>query len=185
MSTELKQINMFDTIFQFAERYDPEIKEIKVYGILDENNRCSEPYFMANDVLSFLGMNVSHNSRTLKRLKLTNRELVKMKIDVPKNKKIDNECVMQDKCNMLTRYGMIRVVGLCTNNTKSSIALREFIYSLFDALDSGHTYRSPVYSAFNTTMESPDIQTELQNIDSEETSGGTYFINNNSNGDVK
>lgn len=79
---------------------------------------------------------------------------------------------------------MIRAVGLC-KNTKSAVAFREFIYCLFDALDAGHTYRDPVYSAFHTSMESTDIQDELKHIVADETGGIVYFIKNLTTNNIK
>ena len=31
MTNEIKQIDIFDTVFNFVEQYDPEIKNIKLY----------------------------------------------------------------------------------------------------------------------------------------------------------
>ena len=175
MSGELKQINIFDTIFQFAEQYDPDIKNIKVYGILDENNHCSDPYFMFNDVINYIKGSIDNNSTRRSRGFKNPREIIQM--NVSQNKR--------DAPNLLTRYGMIRAVGLCKKDTKASVAFREFIYCLFDALDAGHTYRDPVYSAFRTSMESTDIQNELKHIDNEKTGGIVYFIKNLTTNNIK
>jgi hypothetical protein len=33
-----------------------------VYGILDENNHCSDPYFMFNDVINYIKGSIDNNS---------------------------------------------------------------------------------------------------------------------------
>ena len=171
MSGEWKQINIFDTIFQFAEQYDPDIKNIKVYGILDENNHCSDPSFHAKDIFKYI--NIINDKYYTKKFK-NPKEIIKRKVTGVKGQ----------VCNLLTRHGMIRAVGLC-KNTKAAVAFREFIYCLFDALDAGHTYRDPVYSAFRTSMESTDIQDELKHIDADETGGIVYFIKNLTTNNIK
>ena len=50
----LNRINIFDTVFHFAETYDLEIKNIKVYGVFDENNKCKNPLFHGGDVIKYL-----------------------------------------------------------------------------------------------------------------------------------
>tara|TARA_Y100000389_G_C17004128_1_gene290949 strand:+ start:58 stop:372 length:315 start_codon:yes stop_codon:yes gene_type:complete len=78
MSGELKQINIFDTIFQFAEQYDPDIKNIKVYGVLDENNHCSEPFFHGSDVINYVRGTKNRADRYFKKFK-NPREIIKKK----------------------------------------------------------------------------------------------------------
>ena len=54
MST-LTQINIFSTVFgQIIENYDEGIKNIRVFGVLAEDNTCKHPYFMAKDVFNYL-----------------------------------------------------------------------------------------------------------------------------------
>ena len=108
----MKQIDIFDTIFQFAEQYDPDIKNIKMYGILDENNHCSEPYFMFNDVINYIKGNIGNNSTRKRRMGFKNtREIIQMKVSQNK----------RDSPNLLTRYGMIRTVGLCKKIPKPQL----------------------------------------------------------------
>lgn len=52
--SELKQIKINDTIFNLIEDYDEKIKEIRVYGILDKNDKCKNPLFMSSDVFKYL-----------------------------------------------------------------------------------------------------------------------------------
>lgn len=35
-------------------KYDPDINNIKVYGILDESGKCKDPYFLLKDVCEYL-----------------------------------------------------------------------------------------------------------------------------------
>ena len=85
------------------EQYDPDIKNIKVYGILDENNHCSDPYFMFNDVINYIKGSIDNNSTRRSRGFKNPREIIQMKVSQNK----------RDAPNLSTRYGMIRAVGLC------------------------------------------------------------------------
>lgn len=186
--TELKQIDIFDTVFNFVEQYDPEIKKIKVYGILDENNRCKDPYFMAKDVLLYLKyLNKNPNekafennfTRTFKVFKL-NKEIIQRKVNI--NSKIERTY----NCKMLTKYGLIRCISFCGNtDTKASVAFREFIYALFDAVEDGNVFVDPVLNQFHNEMRSADVQAELKKIDEEETGGIVYFIKNITTNNIK
>jgi hypothetical protein len=173
--TELKQINIFDTVFQFAENYDPDIKKIRVYGILDKNNHCINPLFHASDVIKYLKGTLNNDTYHIKKFK-NPKEMVKIKVSQTN----------KDPPNLLTKYGLIRAIGLCCNDTsKASIAFREFIYALFDALENGHTNKGYMYSAFYSTMETPNIQAELNQSEANKTGGIVYFIKNLTTRNIK
>ena len=112
--SEIKQIHIFDTVIgKIVNKYDSEFSKIRVYGTQ------IEPLFMANDIWKYLGK--GHIFRDLK--KFNTKEKCKKIVSV---QKIDREC------NMLTKYGLIRCVSFCKNESKASIAFREFIYALFN-----------------------------------------------------
>lgn len=48
-----KQVSIADTAFNFVERCDLEIKNIKIYGVLNEDGVCEDPYFRVSDVLAY------------------------------------------------------------------------------------------------------------------------------------
>jgi hypothetical protein len=172
MTAEIKQINIFNTVFNFAEQYDPEIKNIKVYGILDQNGNCKEPYFRAGDVMKYFKK--SHTYRHYKIFK-QEKEIVKRKV-----KGINR------KCNMFTKYGLIRCIALCGNvESKASVAFREFIYALFDAIDCGNVYIPSVIESYTNEMNSIDVQVELKSIDESEKNSVVYFIKNLTTNSIK
>ena len=66
--TEINRINIFDTIFSDIALYDPEIINIKVYGILDENKklrRYTEVYHLITDCKYFFVNNNKHHHYNL------------------------------------------------------------------------------------------------------------------------
>ena len=175
MTNEIKQIDIFDTVFNFVEQYDPEIKNIKVYGILDQDGKCKDPYFLAGNVFKFIGSN-ENTTRNIKKF-VPGKETIKKVV------KINN---INRESNMLTKYGLIRCISLCGNKkTKSAICFREFIYALFDAIDDGNTNMTPVLQSYENEMNSTEIQSELSQIDEYETGGIVYFIKNLNTNNIK
>jgi hypothetical protein len=165
--SEIKQIHIFDTVIgKIVNKYDPEFSKIRVYGTQ------TEPLFMANDIWKYLGKG-DNIYRDLK--KFNTKEKCKKIVNI---QKIDREC------NMFTKYGLIRCVSFCKNETKASIALREFIYSLFNSIDTGNTMLNPVLKQFHNEMESTEVQAELKSVD-EESKGIVYFIKNLSTNNIK
>lgn len=165
--TALNQINIFDTVFEFAAKYDPEIKNIRVYGVLDEHGKCEDPLFMANDVFGCLGKK-NNIYRDLKNFteKETFKKLVIIKINPL-------------ECNMLTKYGLIRCISFCNKETKASIAFRYLIYELFD------TVNKDVLDKFHTSMTSDDAQDQLTQIDEDDKNYVVYFIKNMETSNIK
>lgn len=176
-TAEIEQINIYDTVFNFVEKYDPEIKNIKVYGVLDQDGKCQDPYFLATDVIRYIkGLNKKNSERDIK--KFTEKETIKKTVNIPQmlNKILINKLV---NCNMLTKYGLIRCIAICGNKeTKASICFREFIYALFDAIENGNINMTPVLTSYHTEMNSVENQSELKKIDNDETGGIVYFIKN-------
>ena len=72
----LNRINIFDTVFHFAETHDLEIKNIKVYGVFDANNKCKNPLFHGSDVIKYLRCNNNNAYRDFKKFKPI-KEIVK------------------------------------------------------------------------------------------------------------
>lgn len=173
--TEINRINIFDTIFSGIALYDPEIINIRVYGILDENKKCNDPLFLGADVMKYLVG--STNKRYYFKKFQPEREIVKRKI-------FDNN---KDYCNMLTLYGLIRAVAICgKNKSKSSIAFRELIYCLFNNLknDSLET-KTIIFDSYHANIDSPEIQAELTKIHLYKTGGIVYFIKNKTTNSIK
>jgi hypothetical protein len=165
--TILNQISIFDTVFEFIEKYDPEIKNIRIYGILDEHGKCKDPYFMTCDVLEYL--NKSPDIK--KNLKNFTKDEAIKKLVIKKVKPLE--------CNMLTKYGLIRCISFCDNKTKASITLRYLIYELFD------TVNKDVLDKFHTNVISDDVQNQLIQVDNDDKNYVVYFIKNIETGNIK
>ncbi len=74
MTAEFKQINIVDTTFNFVEQCDLEIKNIKLYGVLDQDGNCKEPYFRVRDVLKY-NETIKNNRKAVKTTLTKNRGL--------------------------------------------------------------------------------------------------------------
>ena len=83
-------------------------------------------------------------------------------------------------CNLFTIYGMIRCISICPD-TKAGIALREFIYVLFDTLL--HEDAALVYHNF--AMNTPEIAEELKQVERDLIGGIVYFIKDSQTGYIK
>ena len=173
--TEINRINIFDTIFSDISVHDPEIINIRVYGILDENKKCSDPLFLGADVMKYL-IKSTNKTYYFKKFKLE-KEIVKRKI-------FNNN---KDYCNMLTLCGLIRAVAICgKNESKSSVAFRELIYCLFDKLKNDSLENQKIiFESYHAAMDSPDIQAELNQIHLDKTGGIVYFIKNKITNSIK
>jgi hypothetical protein len=127
--TELKQIDTYDTIIgKIVDTYDSNFKNIRTY---QENDNI---YFMASDVIKYIKYtNIQPTKKTLKNMFTTLIKKFNDKEVIQKHVKI-NDTNRTYKCNLFTIYGMIRCISICPE-TKSGIALREFIYILFDTLN--------------------------------------------------
>ena len=165
----LNRINIFDTVFHFAETYDLEIKNIKVYGVFDENNKCKNPLFHGGDVIKYLRGHNHSIYRDFKKFKPI-KEIVKEFVSI--------QCGNHNKpveCNLLTKYGLIRAVNLC-GETKTGIAFREFIYALFDSFDSSNqSEKNLILNNLDIAMNSLDIQEEIKELEIPK-KGFVYFI---------
>jgi hypothetical protein len=176
MTNEIKQIDIFDTVFNFVEQYDPEIKNIKVYGVLDQDGKYKDPYFLITDIMRYMKLGQSNVFKYYKKF-VPGKETIKKVI------KLKNRLY---ECNMLTKYGLIRCISLCGNKeTKSAVCFREFIYALFNAIDDGNTNMTPVLQSYENEMNSTEIQSELSQIDEYETGGIVYFIKNLNTNNIK
>jgi hypothetical protein len=173
--TELKQIDIYDTIIgKIVETYDDNFKNIRTY---QENDNI---YFMANDVLTFLNKRVDGGlGRYFKNF---NKKELFIKI-VPVNKKTADIYISVDiKCNVLTKYGLIRCISICGKDTKAGIALREFIYLMFDHIEQT---KIDLYVEHISAMESVEIQEELKQVDKDLSGGIVYFIKDSHTGYIK
>ena len=54
-TVEFNQVSIADTAFNFVEQCDLEIKNIKMYGVLNEDGKCEEPFFRVCDVIKYNG----------------------------------------------------------------------------------------------------------------------------------
>ena len=174
---EIKQIKIFDTIFgELIEKYDPKISSIKTYGVLDENGKCDDPYFVGNDVMIYLKGEKANTYRLLKKFK-KDREIVIKKVLIPRNSY--NKIIHTPLgTNMLTKYGMLSALSLCKDKSRSHICFRELIHKLFDNIN------DDTKKEYHEEMETPEIQSELENADIEDP-GLVYFIKNMETNRVK
>jgi hypothetical protein len=165
----LNRINIFDTVFHFAETYDLEIKNIKVYGVFDENNKCKNPLFHGSDVIKYLRCNNNNAYRDFKKFKPI-KEIVKKFISI--------QCGNHTRpveCNLLTKYGLIRAVNLC-GEAKTGITFREFIYALFDSFDnSNQSEKNPILNNLDIAINTDEIKQEIADLEKPK-KGIVYFI---------
>lgn len=162
----LTQINIFDTVFSFVEKYDSKIRDIKIYGILDENNKCVNPLFHAGDIIKYIKGNNDNKRREFKKFNPEKEILFA--------KKIPN---CNGRCNLLTKYGLIRATGLYKENI-ASVALREFIYALLDKLHESHELQNEIFNNVNIAMNTLEIKEEIKSIEENKNKGFVYFIQN-------
>lgn len=169
---ELTQIDISDTqyalIYERVGAYDNNIKSIRVFGILDENKQCKEPYFIMRDVIKYLKPPVSDSSlqRMITRYSLNYNihEIVKKNI---------NGVIH----NMLTKYGLIRSM-IYAKDTPSGVAFRQFVYALFDNIltVSNADINDQITNSHTNFMNMPEVQEELKQV--ENNSEFVYFIKN-------
>jgi hypothetical protein len=163
---ELKQIDTYDTIIgKIVKDYDANFKNIRTY---QENDKI---YFMAKDVIKYIKGNLNNKNTVLK--VFNNKEVIQKQVKI-------NDTNRTYNCNLVTIYGMIRCISICSD-TKAGIALREFIYILFDTL----TQESTALSEHKIAMESAEITEELKQVESDLTGGIVYFIKDSQSGYVK
>jgi hypothetical protein len=163
--TELKQIDIYDTIIgKIVETYDDNFKNIRTY---QENDNM---YFMANDVFIYIKGTNKHMYRYIK--KFNDKELIKKRILYHSN----------NNCNLFTKYGLIRCISICGKDTKAEIALREFIYLMFDHIEQT---KIDLYVEHISAMESVEIQEELKQVDKDLSGGIVYFIKDSHTGYIK
>lgn len=176
--TEINRINIFDTIFSDISVYDPEIINIKVYGILDENKKCNDPLFLGTDVIKYIKGSKKHSYVYFRKFQ-QEKEIVKRKVYGNGINNLDS--------NMLTLCGLIRAVAICgKNESKSSVAFRELIYCLFDKLKNDSLENQKIiFESYRAAMDSPDIQAELNQIHLDKTGGIVYFIKNKTTNNIK
>ena len=164
--SELVRINIFDTVFNFIEKYDPEIKNIRVYGILDEHNKCENPLFHGSDLLKYINNNNHNKRRYFKKLQETKEILFSQKLPDYKA-----------RCNLITEYGLIKLVGFC-KNTAASIALSEFIRVLFDLLKKSDELKNEASLLHADRMANINIEKEIEEGKKINDGGVVYFIQN-------
>lgn len=165
----MTQIDLFSTfhsfIYERIREYDPDITNIRVFGILDDNNKCSNPYFMMNDVIKYLKTDASIFTG------YNTNEIVELQINGITH-------------NMLTKYGLIRTM-LFTKDT-AGIALRHLVYSWLDSLDPNmeSTVNRQISDNYRNFMETPEVQDELKQTESN-SNVCVYFIKNTITNRVK
>jgi len=168
---ELTQIDISNTqyalIYERVGAYDNNIKSIRVFGILDENKQCKEPYFIMRDVIKYLKTPVSDSSlqRMITRYSLNYNmhEIVKKNI---------NGVIH----NTLTKYGLIRSL-MYAKDTRAGIAFRQFVYALFDnTMVPNADMTDQITNSHMNFMNMSEIQEELKQA--ENTSEFVYFIKN-------
>ena len=169
---ELTQIDISNTpyalIYERIGTYDNNIKSIRVFGILDENKQCKEPYFIMRDVIKYLKPPVSDSSlqRMITRYSLNynTHEIVKKNI---------NGVIH----NMLTKYGLVRSL-IYAKDTPSGVSFRQFVYALFDNIltVSNANMTDQITNSHMNFMNMPEVQEELKQA--ENNSEFVYFIKN-------
>ena len=165
----MTQIDLFSTfhsfIYERIREYDPDITNIRVFGILDDNNKCSNPYFMMNDVIKYLKTDASIF------IGYNTNEMVELQINGITH-------------NMLTKYGLIRTM-LFAKDT-AGIALRHLVYSWIDSLDPNmeSTVNQNISDNYRNFMETPEVQTELKQAELY-INDRVYFIKNTTTNRVK
>lgn len=117
----ISQTYSFNKIYDFIERYDTRIKNIRVFGKSDKNGNCKEPFFLLDDVLKYLNI---LNEYIVEIDNFTDKELLKK--DLVIGSKINHECIV------ITKYGLIRCISLC--RPKSNIIFRYFVYGIIDCI---------------------------------------------------
>ena len=171
---ELTQIDISDTpyalIYERVGAYDNNIKSIRVFGILDENKQCKEPYFMLKDILKYLQC----DKRQVH--KYNTHETVKKNVYISQKLKNGESGNIMHMCNMLTKYGLVRSL-MYAKDTRAGIAFRQFVYALFDnTMVPNANIAEDITNSHMNFMNMSEIQEELKQA--ENTSEFVYFIKN-------
>jgi hypothetical protein len=170
---EIKQLTIFDTIFgDLIEKYDPNIASIKVYGVLDEHKKCTNPLFLVTDVCRYINSDTNNMTHFKNKFK-KGTEIVLKKVLIEQNLKGGGKMTKLTESNMLTKYGLIRAIAFCGKETKAHICFRELIYKLFDHI----TESIETIEKYHSEMQSEEIQAELATVEIEDP-GLVYFIMN-------
>lgn len=173
---ELQQIDIFNTVFNFVEQYDPKIKSIRIYGILDENGRCNEPYFMAKDVIKYL-KNPPNKKALEASITGSFKKFSQKEVNI--QKLFSSKYNRYYKYKTLTKYGLIRCMTFCNKDTRASICFLKFIHALLKVLDEHITpsIQKHISKSYTESMNTPETQQELKQAD-EDKQGLVYFIKN-------
>lgn len=165
----MSQIDLFSTfhsfIYERIREYDQDITNIRVFGILDDTNKCSNPYFMMNDVIKYLKTDNS------------------IFTDYNTNEMVERQ-INGITHNMLTKYGLIRTM-LFAKDT-AGIAFRHLVYSWLDSLDPNMESISNqnISDTYRNFMETHEVQDELKQTELN-ANAYVYFIKNTITNRVK
>jgi hypothetical protein len=159
----LSPINICETLFgNSIENYDPEIKNIKVYGTIEK------PLFLMTDVMRCFKIDKKQISKCYK--KYTSDECIKEYVKVlPKN--------LICECNLFTLYGLMRFVLSRPTDTVSVICFRRFVYALFDKIKNYPKILEEAKIAYHNDMITPEVQAEISQS-KHHTVSVVYFIKN-------
>lgn len=169
--SELVRLSIFDTIFNFIA--NPRIKNIRVYGILDENNKCENPLFHGCDLLEYARGDTKNCYRYFKKLREKTEILLSQKLP---------DC--NARCNLITEYGLIKVVGFC-KGTIASISLSQFIYALFDLLKKSDELKNKAFLLHSEKMVNINVEAEIEKVEKINNGGIIYFIQNTETKNIK
>jgi predicted GIY-YIG superfamily endonuclease len=182
MTRLIKEINLFDTIFQnILTKYDNKFEKIKVYAFNDEidNDFCKNPLFNALEIYDYLyNHNDTKRKHTYKFIKkFNNKEIIKQEINIKYISKNNKSFIRIQPSNILTINGLIRCIGI-KSDTIASIVLREFVYTIIDFLINASKERQlKIINPIIQRLESADIIQEIQDVNlNNEKNYVVYFI---------
>lgn len=186
MTRLIKEINLFDTVFQnILTKYDNKFEKIKVYAFNDEinNDFCKNPLFNAIDICDYLyNCNTKEPDARKKFItrfykKFNNKEIIKQEINIKVLLKNNKSFIRIQPSNILTINGLIRCIGI-KSDTIASIVLREFVYTIIDFLINASKERQlEIINPIIQRLESADIIQEIQDVNlNNEKNYVVYFI---------
>ena len=170
----ISQINSFNKVYNFVERYDIRITNIRVFGTPDINGNCKEPFFLLDEVLKYLNISNDYISKIEN---FTDKETLRKNLVI--GSKIKHDCIV------ITKYGLIRCVSLCNYNIKSTIAFRYFVYGIFDCISNIDNTKTDntfiindLLNSFNDSINASEVQEDITQISDDEKTYMVYFIIN-------
>ena len=172
----LVEIKSYDTILQgVISKYDPEFLNVRIYSYTDgiePNKICKNPLFSAIDVYDYIKKEKTNATRFYK--KFNKKEIIKENVNT-KGNRIYN-------MNLLTIYGLIKCIGLSSDN----IPLRELVYSMIEHISdySKEDLNNYIINPTFINMNSPEIQEELKQ-ENDNKNPVVYFINESGTDNIK